>query len=742
MSAASILKWGTLALFFVSGAPALLYQIIWQHHLYTIFGAHAESVSIIIGAFMLGLGIGSIIGGEVSTRWKRSSFVLFAVIECLIGLFGYYSLQLFDTIGVLTTGVGVTGGGIATFLLVVIPTTAMGATLPILANALISQSRNVGASVGNLYFVNTLGSAFAALGSVFFFTAGFGQHDAVFVAAILNFIVVLFALILGALASHYDKRRGAINQAADSVEEIPARSSVGNLFSRAHLFSAMLLFFSGFFALSIEILWFRVIYLFTSGRAFAFPVVLAFFLFGIAFGSFYAVYLMRKIDRKDSERFRILAGEIMLISGMTISVVFILSGFFIMYGFGFILFLLSALIAFPLGILFPLLMHAGVLPDAGAGRSVSHIYAANIVGSTLGSVGTGFILLNVFSLRTIIGILSLLSLVLAVYLLRRMKLWHKFAIISAFALIIFCYRYNATLYEKIQMGKDYTKGMRFARIVENRSGVIEVTADGMVYGSGVYDGQYSTDIVNDRNMIIRPYALSAFHADPKRILVVGLSSGSWAQVLANLPGVEHVDILEINPGHLQLIPQYPVVASLLTDPRVNIIIEDGRRYLVRNPSQKYDAIVMNTSYHWRAGATNLLSQEFLEILRAHLNIGGVLMYNTTDSDIVNKTGMTVFPYAWRIANALIVSDSPLSIDRERLLSVLREYRIDGRPVFDFGLASDTAVFQNIEKEFDPAQEFSHTTLLEPRATYLSRVIEAPMLTDDNMLVEWQLKQNK
>ncbi|MBZ5585763.1 MAG: hypothetical protein LAQ30_26930 [Acidobacteriia bacterium] len=106
-----------------------------------------------------------------------------------------------------------------------------------------------------------------------------------------------------------------------------------------------------------------------------------------------------------------------------------------------------------------------------------------------------------------------------------------------------------------------------------------MTPDGTVYGGAIYDGRFSVSLVDDRNIIARAYALSAFHPAPKDVLMIGLASGSWAQVVANHPQVEKLTLVEINPGYLNLIPHHPEVASLLHNPKVDIVIDDGRRWL-------------------------------------------------------------------------------------------------------------------------------------------------------------------
>jgi len=110
--------------------------------------------------------------------------------------------------------------------------------------------------------------------------------------------------------------------------------------------------------------------------------------------------------------------------------------------------------------------------------------------------------------------------------------------------------------------------------------------------------------------------------------MIGLSSGSWAQVIANHPQVEHLTIVEINLGYLRLIQRVPEVASLVQNPKVRIDIDEGRRWLMRNPGRKFDVIVMNTSYSWRSNMSDLLSLEFLQLIRRHLNPGGECIFTT------------------------------------------------------------------------------------------------------------------
>ena len=148
-------------LFFLSGFPALIYQIVWQRTLFTIYGVNVESVTIVVSAFMLGLGIGSLAGGRISKSPSVSRLLLFGAIELGIAAYGVGALPLFQAVARFSAGAPLLETGLLSFALVLVPTVLMGATLPLLVAELVRLSRHVGRSVGILYFVNTLGSAVA-----------------------------------------------------------------------------------------------------------------------------------------------------------------------------------------------------------------------------------------------------------------------------------------------------------------------------------------------------------------------------------------------------------------------------------------------------------------------------------------------------------------------------------------------------------------------------------------------------
>ena len=192
------------AVFIVSGFAALLYQVCWQRALFAIFGINIEAVTVVVTAFMLGLGVGSLAGGEISKRPTRPVLLYFSAVEAGIGGFGLASLRLFDAVGSWTLHAPSWVVATASLVLVLIPTTLMGATLPLLVAHAVRQTHNVGRSVGMLYFVNTLGSAVASFAAVLALLPQLALSGSIRVAAALNFTVALAVLV-----AHLRSRKGA-----------------------------------------------------------------------------------------------------------------------------------------------------------------------------------------------------------------------------------------------------------------------------------------------------------------------------------------------------------------------------------------------------------------------------------------------------------------------------------------------------------------------------------------------------
>lgn len=720
-------------LFFLSGFPALLYQIVWQRALFTLYGVNIEAVTMIVTVFMLGLGLGSLAGGWLSMRKGMRLLLAFGLIEFSVGSFGAASLWLFHRIGSFTAGASTTATGFIAFALLLVPTVLMGSTLPLLVEHFVRRSGNVGESVGLLYSVNTFGSAGACFAAALLLMRLLGESGSIRLAVCFNLSVGVAALLL--------QRKDSAPPAEKQEPEPRAPQETIPLWSGMFLAGV-----TGFIALAYEIVWFRI-YSFTSGgTAPCFAYLLAYYLLGIAYGSL-AVRDACRQKLGNNLRATLGAGSgVVLLGSIAAFLVGPALAFWVTH-FETVRYLFVFVAASLLGAAFPLLSHAAIDPERNSGRSVSFIYVSNIAGSTLGSFLVGYVVLDHLSTRAtsllLLGLGCIAAAVLAALAgARAPKLILMAGGVACVALAVGSGPLYSGLYERLLFKTSYNSGMKFSEMVENRSGVIAVypsTKDfgyltQMVYSGGAYDGQINIDLMRDSNLIFRAFAICGMRPSPKNVLVIGLATGAWTQIIANDANVEDVTIVEINPGFLPVIGRHAEVASLLSNPKAHIVIDDGRRWLLGHPDRRFDLILMNTTWNYRANVSNLLSTEFMGVMRAHLNPGGMAYYNTTFSGDALATGATAFPYALRIHSFLAVSESPITLDKNLWRTALTGYRIDGRPVLDLSKPEQRARLEEVLHLADTLDLSG--SQLESRASLLRWLKGARLITDDNMGTEW------
>lgn len=718
------------ALFFISGFAAIIYQVVWQRALFQFYGVNIESVTIIVSIFMFGLGIGSLIGGYLSKVFPKYLLQLFILCELSVGIFGVFSLHIINYYSELTINGSTLTKSIVTYGMLAIPTIFMGSTLPILVAYFYKNIKNVGKTVSLLYFTNTLGSAFAS-----FFTVGvlfvyLGMFATTLFAALCNLTVAL-------LGSSFIIRGGKA-YSADFGETVNMDVKKGNDFAdkKRYLLILILSGICGFIAMSQEILWIRLVAYATGAHTTVFAFVLGFILFGIAFGSYKA---STYCDKYKDNIFQIIILLLLASSTLYFLLIPLISNAFsfIDQAALLIMYLSLSAVSYLTGAIFPLLSHYAINTSKDVGFSVSGIYFSNIVGSTSGPLFTGFFLLQWFTFEQNVLFFSLFSfslgLILWIITLKDNPFNKKFALgLITLAIISFCsygLLYN-NIFEKIYFKSKYKSGEGFRHTIQNRNGIINAVSvpegDDILLGDGMYDGRFNTSLLTNRNGIDRAYMMAALKLYPKTALEIGMSSASWSRVMANYSGLDSIDIVEINPGYLDIIDFYPENRTIKEDKRINIYFDDGRRWL-RTNNKKYDFILMNTTFHWRAEVNNLLSVEFLEICKKHLNKGGVLYYNTTGSKDVVFTATKIFKYVTTYSSFVAASDEPFSIDTALKKESLRKFIRDGRPVFKPDV-----------KEMDEILDRLASSNIQSKSEEIAEDSEGLyFLTDDNLASEYK-----
>ena len=335
---------------------------------------------------------------------------------------------------------------------------------------------------------------------------------------------------------------------------------------RASLLAALI----GYLSLSFEILWFRAYAFLSGGSARDFAHLLAFFLAGIAFGGLAGRPLSRLADVSPTHA-RLVPTALLVVAAVTALVC--------APGMGLVPTTVPSWVALPLvmlvaalwAALFPVIAHLSVAPDRGVGAGIGQLYLANVIGAVAGCLFTGFVLMDHLATRELTIALTVVGVAIAWVLWSDASARPKLA--AAAGLAVLCVALGvvaiplyADLYERLLYRRPVSDSKRFDHVVETKGGVAAVTREGIVYGGGVYDGRISIDFVDDVNGIFRPFSVSAFHPAPRRVLMIGLSAGAWAEVVANHPQLDELVVVEINPGYLKLIPRYPVVAGPARQP--------------------------------------------------------------------------------------------------------------------------------------------------------------------------------
>lgn len=471
----------------------------------------------------------------------------------------------------------------------------------------------------------------------------------------------------------------------------------------------LLAFASGFLSLSEEILWVRVIGFQQQGLPHAFALVLSFYLLGIASGA----AVGKRICQRWNEPLpaaavaMALAGVLGLVTPSAMASLAQTDPLLRTWA----PLLLMAASASAKAVVFPIAHHiaSSNISASHLGRSLSAVYGMNIAGSTLGPLLTGFVLLDHVGVDAAFqGIGAGCLLMAAMTLIRSPGRIGVGAIVAlAGAGVVAAGHIDTGRNDILNAFAQGSADAPVRSLLSNRHGVIHTIAgradDDMVYGGNVYDGRTNVSLVSNSNRIDRAYLLGALHERPRRVAVIGLSTGAWLQVVSRLPGVETVDVVEINPGYLQLIAGYKHLAPMLKDPRIRIHIDDGRRWMRRHREEHFDLIVMNTTFHWRANSTNLLSHQFLAMARARLAPGGILAFNTTSSPDAVHTAATVFPHAYLWRNFVYAAEhdfraalnDPLATQRLRAL---------GQPDARAESELQSAVDQLLSRRFETVSE--------------------------------------
>ena len=673
---------GIQTAFFLSGFSALIYQVAWQRRMIDMLGSNAESVAVIIAIFMAGLGIGSLMADVLMNRVSRFGLRVFCIFEVCIGLFGLISIPLLDYLSKTLANVP-QGPELIGFVSLILlpPTILMGATLPVLAEILKPKIPQFNETVGRLYSVNALGSASASLITALVLFGVFGLKAVTAFAAVCN-CVTAWMVWTGSKGwrIEIDGVKPTQKEAVQPSEKTYKTFSIAKV--------SMLALLTGLVTLSQEVLLLKQAAWISGGRPEAFGIGVGLFLLGLAAGSWKQIHTPR-------QDICINAANQWAISAAAFSLLPFLAPYFVfLFLKGISIYLLIGICGYFGARTLPMI--TGLIASIDQPK-LGRVVAANIVGSVAGALLIGNAMVDFVGLAHSIQLVAALSLVISLLFLwaslstsvaSSEKSWWqsqtKFRLLPTICLAVFGLAASPLLADRWlerMLYEDFNP-TEFSFVAESRSGIVAAHFEGgrhVVYGGGVYDGAVNTQLSTDTNGIRRLYRLLGMHDAPTNVLEIGLSSGSWAKVLTMDERIKHIVSVEINPAYQRLVAAFPQVNSVLSDPKLELRIDDGRRWLMANPTTKYDLIVSNTSFYWRAGATAVTSREFMTLASRALKPKGILLMNSTGSPNIVTTALAVFPHVAMIELMVIASNSPLDLDPERAENRLINHPYVGTP---------------------------------------------------------------
>ena len=637
------LKYTVYSLFFISGISGLAYEIVWLRMLSRLMGVTIYATSTVLAAFMAGLALGSFLFGRLvdkRTDWLR----LYALLEFLIGCTALLvpvalalSLPLYRSIHHLfpSLGEGLVMSALirapVSFVVLVVPTTLMGGTLPVLTAYLARRDNLFGRNFSLLYGLNTLGAVVGVSVSGFITLGELGERVTMVLGVIINIFVAFQAYRL------YTERANA-----DASSQIKADSAEGQAVSPypARVRTVLLIAFavSGFSALAYEIIWTRQLILWLKTSIYAFSGMLCVFLAGTAGGS---ILMNRIVDRLKQPLvcFGLLELGVAFVSVLNLLLFSRLGG----GGFGSAAsfaglgsaVLATVVVVLPLtllfGMIFPIAGRCYVKTIQQAGSSVGRLYSANTVGSLFGSLVAGFCLIPFLGCTHTVLLLAAVNVGLGVLLLRlepEGRAATRFA--WATALVVLCVGYAAfsgrdPFFEAIQkrvFAGDMTR--QDCTIFFHKEGV-EGTVTSFQAGKGKHlwvNGVGMTALATETKLMAHLPLL--FTENPQEALIICFGMGTTLRSASLYPRLQ-VTAVELVPEVLQTFRFYHADADqILKKPNVNTIVADGRNYLLLS-DKHYDLITIDPAPPiFSAGTVNLYTKEFLSLCRDHLTPQGVL----------------------------------------------------------------------------------------------------------------------
>jgi spermidine synthase len=707
-----------LLLFLLSGAAGLIYELIWVRELIFVFGGTTYAITTVLVAFLGGLGLGSYLAGRMAERLERPGRV-YGMLEITIGVYALAIPLLLDQMLPIYRALyaPLSDWPVAlalvrfalSVLVLVVPTTLMGATLPILVRYVTGAGGAVGRSVGILYGTNTFGAVIGTMLAGFWLIPRFGLTSSTRIAAAVNLIVGVTGFIILGRAVLRERAEAALAEArlADKAARKVKTPPSGTLATGPDPIRRWLLLgfaVSGFAAMVYQLTWTRTLVMFIGSSTYAYTCILAAFILGLALGS---LVIARWADRGDPVTLFAIAE--LLIGAVAVLIVpqygnipglvqKLVAAHADAYGtllaWQFVIIVATTLVpTFLMGAVFPLVARALAQGrDESAAAAVGRAYAVNTLGTIVGAFVAGFVLIrsDVLGVQNSIVLASVLNGAVGTGLLLARAprpLMAKDAAVPVAGLVLIVAlgllgggwdRHK--LISAPYLGRTYTAAAD-REIVYYKEGVdltvavahpkgnpdgLSLTVNGKPDAAIGYEDNVTQLLLGHLPALVTPPGQDA--------CVIGLGSGMTLAALARHPSYQHLDCAELSEEVIEAARLFaPYCDNVLDKSQVRILRADGRNHLMLT-DRMYDLIVSEPSNPWMTGVSNLFTREFFQAARGRLRENGRLAVwlhaysmSVHDFQMVVRTLFDVFDSVslWEL-NAtnflLLAGRTPLRID--------------------------------------------------------------------------------
>ncbi len=640
-------------LFFVSGASALAFETLWFHQAGLALGHSVWASSLVLAGFMAGLGLGNFIAARRGDRLGNPLRV-YAIVELLVAGSGVLLVLGLPKLGAALAPVlggmhdspallNATRLGIA-FLLLLVPSTAMGLTLPVLTKALGSLDTSFGTALGRLYAWNTFGAVAGTLAAELWLIESLGIRGTATVAALLNVLAAATAFRLAPRVSGEATPDGAWPDARTRRAAWAAEWP--------WLTSALL---SGAVLLALEVVWFRFLALYVQTSSVAFALMLAIVLSGIAVGSALASGWLerRPLAHSHAPAVGFAAGAVCVASYAASPWVVELAQIGVVTRPAGVL-TLGIPLMFPVsmlsGVFFTLVgtaMRAGL---RSATETTGALTLFNTLGAALGALVGGFLLLPQLGMEKSLFLLSLAYAVAGGLAFARTRVLTppSRVALAALGIAVVLFPFGSMRHRHIEATLH-----RFGKTPGAEVWIREGLTETVLYLANEFAGKTishrlitnaismsSSDQRNRRYMKLFAYLPVAVHPGPKNALLISFGVGATAKALTDTRELRMIDVVDISRDILEMSHVVHGNQNPLDDPRVRVHVEDGRQFL-RATTSSYDIITGEPPPPALAGVANLYTREFFELVRARLAAGGITTYWLPTHSISERNSLSI-----------------------------------------------------------------------------------------------------